>query len=240
MSGKVIVARSMSQDGFIAVPGDAQEWIFDFRPPGAALQAETAAATGAMLVGRRTDEVGSTMHADKERGAPSSDEGYPFSGPTFVLTHRPPDPPDPDVTCLTGDIGEAVATALAAAAARTCRSSAPTWPASACGGGSWPRSRCTSCRFCSATAFGSTLRVSREQTWNLSAACGREPSPSSSSAFPSGHRCSTTARPQFGSRMHGWTNARLAVLRQVMRDSRPPADLLQPRADRGRRAWLGY
>lgn len=33
----------------------------------------------------------------------------------FVLTHRPPDLPDPDVTYLTGDIGEGVATALHAA-----------------------------------------------------------------------------------------------------------------------------
>ena len=31
------------------------------------------------------------------------------------LTHEPPDPPDPEVTFLTGDIGEAVATALGAA-----------------------------------------------------------------------------------------------------------------------------
>ena len=40
---------------------------------------------------------------------------YPFSGPVFVLTHRPPEPPDPDITYLTGDIGEAVATARSAA-----------------------------------------------------------------------------------------------------------------------------
>jgi dihydrofolate reductase len=33
----------------------------------------------------------------------------------FLLSHRPLDPPDPDVTILSGDIGEAVATALAAA-----------------------------------------------------------------------------------------------------------------------------
>jgi dihydrofolate reductase len=44
--------------------------------------------------------------------------GYPFSGPEFVLTHEPPDPPDPAVTFLTGDIGEAVATALDAAGGR--------------------------------------------------------------------------------------------------------------------------
>jgi dihydrofolate reductase len=68
-----------------------------------------------MLIGRRTGEVGSRMEADQERGTASRGEGYPFSGPTFVLTHRPPDPPDPDVTYLTGDIGKAVATALGAA-----------------------------------------------------------------------------------------------------------------------------
>jgi dihydrofolate reductase len=69
-----------------------------------------------MLVGRRTYEVANRMDAGKERGsAPSSGETYPFPGPVFVLTHEPPDPPDPEVTFLTGDIGEAVATALDAA-----------------------------------------------------------------------------------------------------------------------------
>lgn len=115
-TGKVVVNRSMSLDGFIAGPGDAMDWIFDFVAPNQF--PEIAAATGAMLVGRRTDEVGDRMDANKERGAASSDEGYPFSGPTFVLTHRPPDPPAPDVTYLTGDIGEAVATALDAAGGR--------------------------------------------------------------------------------------------------------------------------
>jgi dihydrofolate reductase len=40
---------------------------------------------------------------------------YPFSGPFFLLTHRPLEPPDPDITILSGDIGAAVATALDAA-----------------------------------------------------------------------------------------------------------------------------
>jgi dihydrofolate reductase len=40
---------------------------------------------------------------------------YPFSGPVFVLTHRPPELRDSDVTFLTGDIGQAVATARGAA-----------------------------------------------------------------------------------------------------------------------------
>jgi len=113
--GKVVVNRSMSLDGFIAGPGDAMDWIFDFVEPNAPWMTEIAAETGAMLVGRRTDEVGDRMDADNERGAASSDEGYPFSGPVFVLTHRPPDPPAQEVSYLSGDIGEAVATALAAA-----------------------------------------------------------------------------------------------------------------------------
>ena len=113
--GKVVVNRSMSLDGFIAGPGDAMDWIFDFVEPKAPWMTEIAAQTGAMLVGRRTDEVGDRMDADNERGSASSDEGYPFSGRVFVLTHRPPEPPAPDVSYLSGDIGEAVATALAAA-----------------------------------------------------------------------------------------------------------------------------
>jgi dihydrofolate reductase len=105
----------MSLDGFIAAPGDAMDWIFDFVAPDAPIVKEIAAATGAMLVGRRTYEVGKRMKAGMERESASGDEEYPVSGPVFVLTHEPPDPQDTGVTFLTGDIGEAVATALDAA-----------------------------------------------------------------------------------------------------------------------------
>ena len=113
MSGKVVVNRCMSLDGFIAGPGDSMDWgggraLADFVDPDDF--AAVAAATGAMLVGRRTWEVGARMEAEK----PGSVD-YPFSGPMFLLTHRPLDPPNPDVTILSGDIGEAVTTALAAA-----------------------------------------------------------------------------------------------------------------------------
>jgi dihydrofolate reductase len=107
-TSKVVVNRSMSLDGFIAGPGDAMDWVFDFMAHEEF--AEQAAATGAMLVGRRTYEVGKRMAT----ASPDSTD-YPFSGPVFVLTHEPPEPPDPEVTFLTGDIGEAVATALGAA-----------------------------------------------------------------------------------------------------------------------------
>ena len=112
-NGKVVVNRSMSLDGFIAGPGHAMDWIFDFVAPDEF--PDIAAATGAMLVGRRTYEVGNRMNAGKEGGSAASGGGYPVSGPTFVLTHEPPNPPDPSVTFLTGDIGETVATARSAA-----------------------------------------------------------------------------------------------------------------------------
>jgi len=107
-NGKVVVNRTMSLDGFIAGPGDAMDWIADFVAPDELRK--QAAGTGAMLVGRRTADVGDRMEAEK----PGSVD-YPFSGPVFVLTHRPPEPPDPEVTFLAGDIGEAVATARSAA-----------------------------------------------------------------------------------------------------------------------------
>lgn len=113
MGGKVVVNRCMSLDGFIAGPGDSMDWgggraFADFLAPDDF--AEIAAATGAMLVGRRTWEVGARMAAEE----PDRTD-YPFSGPMFLLTHRPLEPPNPGVTILTGDIGEAVATALDAA-----------------------------------------------------------------------------------------------------------------------------
>src|SRR5438552_8868518 len=114
---KVVVNRCMSLDGFIAGPGHVMDW-------GGGRQLayfvgrhelhETAAATGATLVGRRTADIGDSMETQK----PGSVD-YPFSGPVCVLTHRPPEPPDPDITYLTGDIGEAVATARSAAGGKS-------------------------------------------------------------------------------------------------------------------------
>ena len=106
-NGKVVVNRSISLDGFIAGPGHAMNWIFDFMAPDAF--PEVAAATGAMLIGRGTYEVARRM---PDTG---KDYGGGWSGPVFVLTHNPPEPPDPANTFLTGDIGAAVATARSAA-----------------------------------------------------------------------------------------------------------------------------
>src|SRR5262249_29531729 len=73
---KVVVTRSMSLDGFIAGPGRAMDWVFDFVAPDEF--PEIAAATGAMLNGRRTYEVGNRMEADKPGSARTDLE--PVSG----------------------------------------------------------------------------------------------------------------------------------------------------------------
>jgi dihydrofolate reductase len=94
----------MSLDGFIAGRRGETDWSFDVadRPPAVD---EVIRSTGALLTGRRA--------YDANRGPGNKPYGGAMSGPIFVLTHRPAD--DPAVTFLTGDLGDAVATALAAA-----------------------------------------------------------------------------------------------------------------------------
>ncbi len=114
-TGKVVVNRAMSLDGFIAGPGHAMDWVFGYLAPDEFPEIMTA--TGAMLAGRRTYEVG-----QRDAGAgKASGEAYggAWSGPQFVLTHQPPDnPQDPAVTFLSGDIEAAVATARKAAGSK--------------------------------------------------------------------------------------------------------------------------
>ncbi|WP_245623059.1 dihydrofolate reductase family protein [Spirillospora albida] len=134
-TGKVVVNRAMSLDGFIAGPGHAMDWIAEYLT--AAEVPEVMAATGAMLVGRGTYEVAKRM----------ADQDTPYDGGAqFVLTHKPPEEPDPTVTFLTCGLEEAVATARSAA-------------------GSSTRFWCTSCRCSWATASASRLQASAGSTW---------------------------------------------------------------------------
>lgn len=115
-SGRVVVNRCMSLDGFIAAAGDVMDWgggraLSDYVDPGDFRA--VAAATGSMLVGRRTSDVGARMAAEK----PGSVD-YPFTGPVFVLTHRPPEDPPAGISYLSGDIAHAVAVAREAAGAK--------------------------------------------------------------------------------------------------------------------------
>jgi dihydrofolate reductase len=108
--GIVVVHRAMSLDGFIAGPDHEMDWIFDFHAPEAG--ADVMAATGAMLSGRHTYEVGRRA----TRQETSDAYGGAWSGMQFVLTHRAETAEDdPAVVFLSGGVAEAVATGLAAA-----------------------------------------------------------------------------------------------------------------------------
>jgi dihydrofolate reductase len=102
--GKVVVNRAMSLDGFIAGPDNAMDWVIEYMKEYAF--PEVMQATGAVLSGRGTYEVGKRMSEE--------DTDYD-GGPVFVLTHQLPDEPEPGVTFLTCDLTQAVATARAAA-----------------------------------------------------------------------------------------------------------------------------
>jgi dihydrofolate reductase len=109
----VIWHTMMSLDGFIAGPDDTMDWAF--RHGGrSALADETRDSIGAILAGRRWYDVASARY-DGVAGI----YGGRWTGPVFVLTHRPDDvPDDPTVTFLSAGIQEAVSTARGAADGR--------------------------------------------------------------------------------------------------------------------------
>jgi dihydrofolate reductase len=112
----VLVHTTMSLDGFIAGPNDEMDWVFEHAAEvPAALVDEVIATTGAILGGRRGYEVGRRA----ERPETSKPFGGRWSGPIFILTHTlPDDETDPAYRFVSGDVREAVATALAAAQGR--------------------------------------------------------------------------------------------------------------------------
>jgi dihydrofolate reductase len=110
--GIVLVNAAMSLDGFIAGPHHEMDWIFDhkFLPDGPIdVVEDLIASTGAMLSGRGSYEVGRAATREET----SSAFGGRWSGPEFVLTHRPPsEPAQAGLIFLSRDIADAVATAL--------------------------------------------------------------------------------------------------------------------------------
>ncbi len=112
--GDVLWHVTMSLDGFIAGVDDAMEWAFSYGKPGPVAD-EVIEATGAILAGRRGYDLG-TRPGSQPRGI----YGGAWTGPIFVLTHRPSDVPvDPEVTFLSDGIEDAVAAARAAASGKS-------------------------------------------------------------------------------------------------------------------------
>jgi dihydrofolate reductase len=115
--GFVLANTAISLDGFIAGPNHEMDWVFDhhFLPEGPIdIIEEVIATTGAILSGRGSYDVGEGSN----RGETSAAFGGRWSGPEFVLTHRPPPDPPPGLRFLSGDIRRAVTTARAAAGGR--------------------------------------------------------------------------------------------------------------------------
>ena len=109
--GKVLWNTMMSLDGFIAGPNDDMQWVFGVDGGAGRTVHEVVRSTGALLVGRRTQDVEDRLQPGFYGGA--------FRGPFFVLRHDPP-PDPPVVKGVTGqflDIGidEAVRVAKEAA-----------------------------------------------------------------------------------------------------------------------------
>jgi dihydrofolate reductase len=109
--GKLLWHTMMSLDGFIAGPNDDMDWVFGVDGGDGGTIAEILQSTGALLVGRRTQDVEDRLQPGFYGGA--------FRGPFFVLRHDPPSAP-PVVKGVTGrflsvGIEEAVRVAKAAA-----------------------------------------------------------------------------------------------------------------------------
>ena len=110
--GRVIWHTMMSLDGFVAGPDDSMDWAFAAGGPNTVAD-EIRDETGAIVAGRRWYDVATSRH----RGT-AGIYGGAWSGPVFVLTHRPA-PDDPSVTFLTEPIESAVSTAREAAAGKS-------------------------------------------------------------------------------------------------------------------------
>jgi dihydrofolate reductase len=112
MAGRVLWQTTVSLDGFIAGPDDAMDWVLPFFGPNPAVD-EIIPTIGAVLSGKRSDDVGRTTGQQEEF---QEVYGGAWRGPQFVLTHHPPnDGKNPAITFLSNAIPIAVDTALRAA-----------------------------------------------------------------------------------------------------------------------------
>ncbi|MCB1353150.1 MAG: dihydrofolate reductase family protein [Rhodobacteraceae bacterium] len=109
MGGSVIWHVATSLDGYIAAPDGDVGWVFGHDFPGR--EAETTPGRiGAIIAGRVWHDECAAR--DWDVVAPYHGQ---WSGPIFVLTHRPPDASPLPVTFLTADINLAIRTARDAA-----------------------------------------------------------------------------------------------------------------------------
>jgi dihydrofolate reductase len=109
--GKLLWHTMMSLDGFIAGRNDDMSWAFGMDAGSGETVDKVVSSTGALLVGRRTQDVEDRIQPGFYGGA--------FRGPFFVLRHDPP-PEPPVVKGVTGrflDVGIEDAVTIAKEAA---------------------------------------------------------------------------------------------------------------------------
>jgi dihydrofolate reductase len=111
---RTLYSATMSLDGFIAGPGGDMQWLRPFLGHDPVAE-RLVPRIGALLVGART------FHGDDPNRGTDAEGAFEGSwhGPSFVLTHAPPDPPpdDADLVFVT-DLESGVAAARAAAGDR--------------------------------------------------------------------------------------------------------------------------
>ena len=110
---RFLYSVTMSLDGFIAGPGGDMSWLTPYIGPDPTV-GEVIGRIGALLVGGRTFRGDDPHRGTEQEGKPF---GGGWSGPQFVLSHRPPENPAPGVTFV-DDLDRAVALAAAAAGDR--------------------------------------------------------------------------------------------------------------------------
>jgi dihydrofolate reductase len=107
---KVLYSVTMSVDGFITGPDGDMQWMRPYLGPNPEVD-ELIPRIGSILVGRRSHDGDDPFKGE-------SGEGHAFgggwSGPSYVLTHRPPADAEPDVTYV-DDFTKALAQAKEAA-----------------------------------------------------------------------------------------------------------------------------
>jgi dihydrofolate reductase len=110
VADKVVWHTTMSIDGYIADRNDSLGWAFGQDGWLVPHFDEIIASVGAVLIGRRMYDLGATSLAEAKL------YGGAYTGPVFVLTHRPPEEPrDPAVVFVSAGAVDAVAHARAAA-----------------------------------------------------------------------------------------------------------------------------
>jgi dihydrofolate reductase len=109
-TAKLLYSVTMSLDGFIAGPGGDMSWLTPYLGPNPLID-ELIPRIGALLVGRTTYGGDDPYQGQEGEGEAF---GGGWTGPQFVLTHRPPAAPHPGVTFV-DDLAVAVSAARAAA-----------------------------------------------------------------------------------------------------------------------------